>query len=474
MLLLFSPIFSSGGLTAGAELLAEESFTDGGISSDTFYTTPFGRETAAVYWVFFVLITIVITVFEVLFVYVDACRTGVKVGDTFGLILYPFDEERRFLCNAIGRSAWELGHAVRRLWCINPLRDTGDIGRGLANLAYRARSNYGAFFFRLVFKRLLTRICVKLLQVYLAIPWVMLTNGLVAKLILNKQRDVVLGPRLITNLLEHSGEGDPPPWNIGSIWVTVEHFEKLRVNILRAIGCVVVVRGEWHPCLELLYKMARNKLGWNKVKATKMETEDEPETQPVLEKEPSIDSENGDDEEEAVWDELRLIKAMRLDTLISYNMDSVDKLVQALRLDAHADMLRADQLYETDSTVSDEDYDILSSEDSSVMDLSHQISFDQNEKCLILKFLVLAIIVSGKPTHAVINLAARCFQAAGGDVTARPGKTIKSLYRLFHKGHIQQVCKNFGLIFKSHRTMKGDQDSAASKALSVLLDTVDW
>ena len=456
------------------------------------------------------------SILEMVFLYWDALRTTMREADVFGLRLHPLDEERSFYCRALSRCCLELGHPFEKQWAIEPMKHKTDVGKKLAKWAYNARKSVAAFTGRVTAKRLVSRVGIKLVQAWVGVPFVMVANGLVAQLVMSHARITTLGPRLIHAMLDWEREdddADPPLWYLFGTWVAVEHFERLRVNILRAIGCVVAARGEWHPNLEALYKTTRRKLGWyneqasermrheaeqqqNKRGNQRSRGDDSTASHDMSPREPAVGSEHGDSlpgrldpeagaeralhdmdgDEEGVWDELRLMQMMRRDCCLGYEMDGTSKLVQALRLDAHAAMERLELMggSETDESGSEMEYDVLSSEDSSMYNDAYMTAFDQNEKCLILKFLVLAIIVSGKPSEATHRLSHRTFSAAGGDITNRPQKTIKALSHLYYQGNIGGVCKNFDLVFRAHRTMKGDKRSAYSRAVDYALHAVDW
>ncbi|KAJ9441368.1 Calmodulin-alpha [Diplonema papillatum] len=436
--------FISSALSAGAETLAEEFLTEDtpdrkSLSPNTGKTPP--------YWVVLILATTIFSLLEILWLYFDALKTTMKTGELFGLVLYPQDEERRFFTSALARCCLELGNPVAEMWSIDPIAGKSEYAKAMAELAYKAKSGVPSFLLRMTFKRLLTRIGAKAAQAYLTCPVVMIANGLVARLVLDHSRIVSLAPRLVTRMLEHVGDhtSEVPPWVLGSAWVSVSHFEKLSVQILRAIGCVVAARGEWHPSLEFLYKQTRKKLGISRTKGTRKMGETIDENAPL----------NAEEEDEREMDELRLRQLMKTDCCVTHDMACVDKLVYALRLDANADIARAEQAVESDSDEGD-DYDVVVSDSTSRSEMPAHIALNEYEKRLVLKFMVLAVLVSGKPNSACKKVVARVFAAAGGDITTRPQKTIDALFQLFYSGNLQAVVENFELVFRSHRTMKGD------------------
>eukprot|EP01059_Diplonema_ambulator_P033180 TRINITY_DN6819_c0_g1_i2.p1 TRINITY_DN6819_c0_g1~~TRINITY_DN6819_c0_g1_i2.p1 ORF type:complete len:658 (+),score=246.32 TRINITY_DN6819_c0_g1_i2:1061-3034(+) len=451
----------SSGLSAAAEMIANIYFSDHTVG----FSLNIAQGKKPEYWVIIIVSTIIFSTLEVLYLYYDAMKTTMKICELFGLVLYPLDEERRFFSNALARCCLELTHPVEAMWGVDPVRDQPEFVRTMSQLAYQAKGGLATFFLRMSFKRLLTRVGAKAAQAYLACPVFMAVNALVARSVLHQSRIIALGPRLITRMLEHVGDDTPPPWHLGSSWVAVAHFEKLAVQILRAVGCVVVARKEWHPNLEFLYKMTRKKLGVSRMKGMKKMGE-------VVEEE-DLNLMEEEEDMEAAMDELRLRYLIRTDCCVTYDMDYLDKLVYALRLDADADYMRADAL-DSDSDYDDDEYDIIVSEDSSRSEAPPQTSLDDGEKRLVLKWLVLAIIVSGSPTSkAVEDVAVRAFSAAGGEITAKPLKVIQQLHRFFIQGNLAAVVENFDIVFSSHATLRGDHHSWAYKAKQTIIQSFD-
>eukprot|EP01064_Diplonema_japonicum_P034297 TRINITY_DN7070_c2_g1_i1.p1 TRINITY_DN7070_c2_g1~~TRINITY_DN7070_c2_g1_i1.p1 ORF type:complete len:1634 (+),score=366.98 TRINITY_DN7070_c2_g1_i1:43-4944(+) len=451
----------SSGLSAVAEMLAEAYFSDESVG----FSINIASGKKPEYWVIIITATIIFSTLEIFYLYYDAMRTTMVISELFGLVLYPLDEERRFFSNALARCCLELTHPVETMWGVDPVRNQPDIVRAMSRTAYQAKSGISAFLLRMSFKRLLTRVGAKAAQAYLACPVFMAVNALVARSVLHQSRVIALGPRLITRMLEHVGDDAPPVWHLGSSWVAVSHFEKLCVQILRAIGCVVVAREAWHPNLEFLYKMTRKKLGVSRIKGMKKMGE-------VVE-EGDLDLKEEEEDMAAAMDELRLRHLIRTDCCVTYDVDCIDKLVIALRLDSEAEQIRADGL-DSDSDFDDDEYDIIVSEDSSRSEAPPQTALDNNEKRLVLKWLVLAILVSGSPTNKTIeDIAVRAFTAAGGDITTKPLKVIQQLSRFFNQGNLQAVVENIDVIFSSHTTLKGDKHSIFYQAKQATIQTFD-
>ena len=450
----------SGLLCATAEYFAEDEFSSDDPTKGNFNFTT-NKETP--YWVIVVCTAIVLTTLEVLFLYYDALRTSMKISEKYGMVLHPVDDERIFHVAAICRCCLELSHTDEERWGINPQKNKSAFAKRISTFMTKLGhpSSFGVFMFRVAIKRLLTRAVAKSLLVWIATPLTMIANGLVARLVLNNARIAAIGPRLITKMLENiTGNQEPPRWHIGSTYVNVEHFEKLSVQILRAVGSVVVARGHWHPNLEILYKFCRKKLGTTR--ATQRRTLHD------------IDNEDEHFEFNAHdMGELRIQQAIKLDCMVMYDIDCIDKLVAALRLDSDADKLRNEAMIDSDSD-DEEVLDLCYSDDSSEYGESVHIALNETEKVLVLKVMVLAVLVSGGPSRECHNILRRAFSSAGGDVTTNPQKTIDALYRFFQRGALHDVVENFDLVFRPHRTLQGDRQSTFQRALNLGLEAVDW
>eukprot|EP01063_Lacrimia_lanifica_P016142 TRINITY_DN2275_c0_g1_i1.p1 TRINITY_DN2275_c0_g1~~TRINITY_DN2275_c0_g1_i1.p1 ORF type:complete len:1693 (+),score=426.63 TRINITY_DN2275_c0_g1_i1:69-5147(+) len=465
---------------AVVEYVCEKEFSEENSTDSKFDMGVGGKEPA--YWAILIPVTLVVTILEIIFLYYNVVRATVAICKIFGVVLYPIDEARSFLIAALSRTAFEIGNSVKPAWGIDPARELSDWQRVMADLAYKAKTGVGAFAGRLLFKRVITRVGAKAASTYVACPFIMFMNFLVARLVLNKTRDVGLGPRLITKMLENLERKLEPgatPWQLGSQWVTVAHFEKLSVNILRAIGVIVVARGEWHPCLEHLFRETRIRLGM--VDTGGLATFEEEENKRLAREQAKRErkengEQDGDDEEEsdeeALFEEMRNMERIKLDIEPGVDTGVLEKLIIALRLDQESAFLRQMDANESGSDSDDEDerYDWAFSDYSSRSDPPPPICFDQNEKTLILKFLVLAIIVSGPMDSKIDKLVQRVFAAAGGDITTRPHRTIEALYNMFHDGNLREVCRSFELVFRAHRTMKGDDQRIWDR----LTGLVDW
>eukprot|EP00755_Sulcionema_specki_P026695 Sspe_Gene.86237::Locus_56949_Transcript_2_2_Confidence_0.800_Length_4971::g.86237::m.86237 len=443
----------SAGLSALAEQMAEryynkETRKEPQNSGDFWSSFSFESSKKSEYWAIVIPTVVILSITEIIVLYMDALRTTMRISELFGLVLYPMDEERRFFCSALARCCLELGNLPEKLYNVNPSRESSPLAASLANLAYKAKSGVSTFLLRMSFKRLLSRVGAKAAQAYLAVPVVMIANGLVATLVLSNARTVSLAPRLISLMLEHNGSGQPPRWHLGSYWVVVEHFEKLTVQILRAIGCIVVARQEWHPSLEYLYTLTRQKLGVRNFK-----------------------SDDDEDQNRQLEDDLRLKNLIRSDCCPSHDVDCLSKLIDALRLDYESVRVIDDSYSE--SVGSQSDNSVALSLHSYRSEPPIPTPLAEEEKKLILRFMVLAVLVSGPPNARTMQVVGEAFAAAGGDITNKPHKTISSLYHLFKMGDLEAVVENFELVFQPHRVMKGDRRSLFSRIGQCMVSMVD-
>eukprot|EP00756_Hemistasia_phaeocysticola_P021687 Hpha_TRINITY_DN15788_c5_g1::TRINITY_DN15788_c5_g1_i1::g.41841::m.41841 len=437
--------FLSASLSAVAEMMADYYYGSGtfGFGEGKFFDL--NESGAWQYWVIVLVPMVVLSLLEVLWLYRDALLTTMRIARHIGLILYPENAERRFWADALARACLELGHSVDmpvcdQEWGISPTRGTTNCMRYIKACLHKASRGPTAFITRLFVKRLVSRIGAKAFNAYFAVPILMLLNMVVAKLVLHNARVICLAPRLITKLVDC--EFDPvPSWYLSTTFVVVDHFEKLRVQVLRAIGCVVVARGEWHPGLEYLYKVVRRKLG---VFLTSTELS-------AIE---VAKAEKSDLEDEQDWgedpaDDLTLRQLMRRDCCVHYDMDLLPKLLDALEFkyetveerkrakdeeEAREELETMGQAVHEAAGRGHEDY---CSEESSEFDfMANTVGFTDEEKKLVLRMLVLGVIVSGRPNRHIRNLVRLTFTRAN---FTNPGDMIDDLNFWYEDGNLEQV-----------------------------------
>eukprot|EP01062_Namystynia_karyoxenos_P029661 TRINITY_DN22250_c0_g2_i1.p1 TRINITY_DN22250_c0_g2~~TRINITY_DN22250_c0_g2_i1.p1 ORF type:complete len:1764 (+),score=593.83 TRINITY_DN22250_c0_g2_i1:78-5369(+) len=481
----------SAGLAAVAEMYADKYYGDD--SGDGQAGTSGGGSFIKLggsswqYWVLVLVPMLVLSVLEIVWLYRDALHTTMRISRHFGLVLYPENEERRFWTSALARACLELGHPVVRPWCgeqwaISPGRDTSKEWRQVQMLMYKAKSGPASFAVKVFMKRLLSRVGAKATQAYFAVPVIMLMNGIVAKLVLNNARVIALAPRLITKMVDCYYE-TPPKWYLSSQYVVVEHFEKFRVQVLRAIGCVVVARREWHPGLEYLYRTVRAKLGVSNPRSVEpIEGDDESMTGEEW------DHLLGPDPEE----DLALRIQMRKDCYCYYDMDYLPKLLDALELDMSSEKQgqlarEAEEAREMERMrergAGEQHYSAqqcstlmaeYNSESSSEWDYrANAIPLTDEEKKLVLRFLVLAVIVSGRPDHRTKRLVRLCFTRSH---LPNPGDKIDDLNYWFEDGNMEQVVNFIGgeQLFLARRVFQGQKVGWTRRLEEAILTLVDW
>eukprot|EP00759_Apiculatamorpha_spiralis_P036380 PhF_6_TR36536/c0_g1_i1/m.53880 len=189
------------------------------------------------YWVLLLSFTVIVSVIEMMILYIDAMITSLRMGEVGGFAMGSKTKIILHLNSAYARNALELGHPTHQFFSINPLKKKKPFIAAMQMVLYKAKTTVIVFTARLMFKRVMSRAAAKGASPFAATPVLMLMNALMMFFLMEEAICITVGLRGVCELC--------PLWFANRI---VPFY--LRVNILQSIGCVIVLREDLHPSLE--------------------------------------------------------------------------------------------------------------------------------------------------------------------------------------------------------------------------------
>lgn len=232
----------SGTASAVAEILANEWWGD----PPAFDSGE--NDKLARYWGFILGITLIATILEVTFIYVDALRSAAAMARLAGLQLMPLTKERAFVVESVVRSALEGGHPTTEAQGVNPLRDSSRARILFALLLWKGKTGITTFLIKLFVKRVLGRIVAKSALPLVVIPVTAVWNALVSWAVMTEIYICLVGPGFAVKICELYLNGVP----------STAMFRRM---MLRAVGVSIVEQKCRHPNTEIMLTYLRFRLG---------------------------------------------------------------------------------------------------------------------------------------------------------------------------------------------------------------------
>lgn len=224
---------ASGGACALAEYLGQKQWPDDPVS----------------FWTLMGVVTIIASALEIAFIYWNTLRSVHELARVAGLELFGKDrqESDEALIDALARAALELPNPVDAKAGVNPHREVKKWRLVLVSLAYKAKVGVTNFLVKLLVRRMASRIALRGLLPFVALPVTAMWNGIVMWLVLREARIRAMGPSAIEELVKVIFADAPQLSAEG------------KLSAVRAVASAIVRTQDLHPnLLRLLTVVARH------------------------------------------------------------------------------------------------------------------------------------------------------------------------------------------------------------------------
>ena len=152
------------------------------------------------YWSTYGLVTLVASVAEIVYLYVDTLVAVRALAASAGLSLADATGSRE-IAAALARAALELPDPDRPVLGVNPRRESSRAKLVLASLAYKAKIGVSSFVLKMVIRRALGRLATRQLLAFAAVPVNAIWNGVVTYRVLREARVRAMGPSAVEALM---------------------------------------------------------------------------------------------------------------------------------------------------------------------------------------------------------------------------------------------------------------------------------
>lgn len=225
----------SGGVCAATEVFADSRFPDDPVT----------------YWTLMGVVTIVASVAEIAFIYWDTLRSVHELARVAGIELFGKDRESsdEALIDSLARAALELPNPVDLKVGVNPHREAKKWRLVLISLAYKAKVGVTNFLVKLLIRRVLSRVALRGLLPFVALPVTAAWNGIVMWLVLREARIRAMGPSAVEELVQVVFDDAP------------QLSEQGRLSAVRAVASAIVRTQDLHPNLVRLLSTVSRRAG---------------------------------------------------------------------------------------------------------------------------------------------------------------------------------------------------------------------
>jgi Ca2+-binding EF-hand superfamily protein len=228
---------------------------------------------------------LVCSIIEIAMLYLYAIRHVMQTALAAGLQLTPLNRDRTHIAQFLVQAALELAHHNDAVHGVDPLKDSRQQSKFLVVfflVLYKAKIALTSFLLKVALKRLVSRDAAKYAVPYMAVPATMLWNALIAHGVMKQAKlrsigisaavelfDSILNSHaepVQTRATEPSVEKDSSPsramprLNSADMVDKTAKMQKLsplfKLQLLRAIGVVIVKRKGLYPTQEVLLKHA--------------------------------------------------------------------------------------------------------------------------------------------------------------------------------------------------------------------------
>jgi Ca2+-binding EF-hand superfamily protein len=234
-----------GGVSSVGTMLIDEDIQDRG------YPTGGGGGDMTGFW-WLVVLSTVLTIIELLVVYVAVVYVAIRISGEAGLRLWPLNPERALVAQSLVRAALELGNSNAPFMGIHATRRSQAMdccNKVLAFLIYRWKRQLTRFILRFAVRIVVRQVVKRFIGAEeqgddagqdgfnIAIDFAvnMSWNAIVVRKALNDCRLAILGPPCLVELTKTVATSAP------SMCLAA------RINLLRTVGVLVGKISEWHP-----------------------------------------------------------------------------------------------------------------------------------------------------------------------------------------------------------------------------------
>lgn len=199
------------------------------------------------FWAITGSVTVVASICEILYLYLDGLRAVHKLSREAGLDLFPQETDDAALASAMARAALELPNPTGQLFGVNPFREASRLRLVVASLVYKAKVSVSNFAIKALVRRALGRAVVRAWLPFVAVPITAAWNAWVCWVIMREARVRAMGPSAAREIIDRIFDGPPPvsgeaprPNTLGARAVAAT---------MRAVASSIVRTEDMHPNL---------------------------------------------------------------------------------------------------------------------------------------------------------------------------------------------------------------------------------
>lgn len=200
------------------------------------------------YWTVYLVVTVVVSIAEIVYLYVDTLLAVRALAASAGLA-FEGSQASRAVAAALARAALELPENDAPVLGVNPRRESNRVRLVLASLAYKLKIGVSSFLFKMLVRRALGRLATRQLLAFAAVPVNALWNGIVTWRVLREARVRAMGPSAVEALLPTLVPSGAP--------LSLEG----RQAVARAVAASIVRSESAHPNLVYLLRRVLETLG---------------------------------------------------------------------------------------------------------------------------------------------------------------------------------------------------------------------
>lgn len=201
------------------------------------------------YWVVYLVVTIVVSIAEIAYLYVDTLMAVRALAHCAG-VRFEGSQSSRTVAASLARAALELPDSHEPVLGVNPRRESSRARLVLASLAYKLKVSVSSFVFKLVVRRALGRFATRQLLAFAAVPINALWNGIVTYRVLREARIRAIGPSAVEAVMRSL---EMPPH--------LTFSEEGKQAMVRAVASAMVRSESAHPNLVYLLRRMHEMLG---------------------------------------------------------------------------------------------------------------------------------------------------------------------------------------------------------------------
>lgn len=202
---------------------------------------------------------VVCSIIEISMLYIYALRHVMQTAQAAGLRLTPLNRDRTHIAQFLIQAALELAHHNNTVHGVDPLKDTKEQGKCLVIVfvvLYKAKIALTSFLLKVALKRLVSRDAAKYAVPYMAVPATMLWNALISHGVMKQAKLRSIGIAAAVELFDSILNESADPAVDKSSGPTEKLSPLFKLQLLRAVGVVIVKRKSLYPTQEVLLKHA--------------------------------------------------------------------------------------------------------------------------------------------------------------------------------------------------------------------------